>query len=176
HQVKVKVEYAPVLLDEAGYHVEAPIEEWDDDPRWPTVYPCGRLVTSNDVRQLFSERLYRRSDTGDLIEGLNNAPPGAMWDAWWHRREDLPGALVGADGISLTVMCPDGHEWFVDAQCSNCTMPDDFYQLHHHCWVRHGTVPNITVDKAGATCRAGAGSIATGHWHGFLRNGELVDR
>jgi hypothetical protein len=32
----------------------------------------------------------------------------------------------------------------------------------------------LTVDKNGDTCAAGAGSILTPAWHGFLRNGELV--
>jgi hypothetical protein len=40
--------------------------------------------------------------------------------------------------------------------------------------VRHGEAPNITVDKNGVTCGAGAGSIQCGSYHGFLRNGELV--
>lgn len=46
----------------------------------------------------------------------------------------------------------------------------------HFCWVRHGTPPHekVHVDKSGVTCGAGAGSIATGSWHGFLHNGELV--
>lgn len=30
------------------------------------------------------------------------------------------------------------------------------------------------VAKNGLTCAAGAGSIATPNWHGYLRHGELV--
>lgn len=71
----------------------------------------------------------------------------------------------------LYVVCPDGVWWDIDSRSNNCTMRTDKI---HHCWVRHGTPPNITVDKNGATCNAGAGSIQTGSWHGFLRNGELV--
>jgi hypothetical protein len=56
-------------------------------------------------------------------------------------------------------------------RASNCTMPND---MLHRCWVRHGNPPMITVDKNGPTCGAGAGSILSGNWHGFLRNGELV--
>jgi hypothetical protein len=55
-------------------------------------------------------------------------------------------------------------------QASNCTLPGD---KKHHCWIRHGEVPNLTVDKAGVTCAAGAGSIQAGDYHGFLRNGEF---
>ena len=46
----------------------------------------------------------------------------------------------------------------------------------HKCWVRHGDPRTgiVTVDKNGVTCGAGAGSIATRGWHGFLREGMLV--
>jgi hypothetical protein len=40
--------------------------------------------------------------------------------------------------------------------------------------VKHGTAPNLHVDKAGLTCQAGAGSILCGNYHGFLHNGELT--
>ena len=55
-------------------------------------------------------------------------------------------------------------------------MKDDTgpYGLAHRCWCRHGEPPNITVDKNGPTCPAGAGSIQCNDWHGYLRNGELV--
>jgi len=73
----------------------------------------------------------------------------------------------------LVVICPDGHWWNIDSRCSNCTLPDD---KAHHCWVRHGEPPNITVDKNGLTCSAGGGSILTsdGGYHGFLQNGSLT--
>ena len=46
----------------------------------------------------------------------------------------------------------------------------------HKCWVRHGRPEDGTlhVDKNGKTCAAGAGSILTSKWHGFLHNGHLV--
>ena len=45
----------------------------------------------------------------------------------------------------------------------------------HRCWVRHGRPEDGTlhVDKNGQTCAAGAGSIQTHNWHGFLHNGVL---
>jgi hypothetical protein len=139
-----------------------------DDPRWPTHCACGYQFTDDDAWQFFSDRLYRRTDTGEVLS-LRDAPPGAMWYASWM--EDTP-ALCGPDGHALMVRLPDGHDWHVDAESSNCTRKGD---LSHKCWVRHGTVPNITVDKNGETCRAGAGSILTPNWHGFLRNGLLVN-
>lgn len=88
-----------------------------------------------------------------------------MWDAWWY-------SWKGADEKSLMVVTPDGWTWNIDGPASNCTMPDD---REHRCWVRHGEAPEITVDKDGLTCGAGAGSIQTPKWHGFLRNGYLVE-
>ncbi len=44
----------------------------------------------------------------------------------------------------------------------------------HKCWIRHGTPPDLTVDKNGVTCNAGAGSILVGDYHGFLVNGRFT--
>ena len=109
---------------------------------------------------------YTRTDTGEALS-VNDAPPGAMWNAPWYRSLCNP----TADGRYLIVRLPDGHDWCIDARASNCTMRDDKV---HHCWVRRGEPPNLHVDKSGFTCRAGAGSIQTNKWHGFLHNGALV--
>lgn len=111
------------------------------------------------------EPIYKRSDAGEETT-LYDAPPGAMWFADWL----LPFEKPGSDGHVLVVRLPNGREWVVDGRCSNCTMPKDNV---HKCWVRHGTPPLVTVDKNGHTCAAGAGSILSGDWHGFLQNGEL---
>lgn len=68
----------------------------------------------------------------------------------------------------LMAVTPDGHWWDIDGRANNCTLKAD---KRHRCWVRHGEPPHITVDKAGLTCQAGAGSIQTPDWHGFLSNG-----
>lgn len=140
-----------------------------EDPRWPASCPCGYVFQDGDSRQLFTHHLFRRADTGELTT-LHEAVPGAMWFAPWL--SDCA-EWKGPDGQTLIVRCPpDGHDWIVDGRASNCTLPD--YKVHK-CWVRHGSPPNITVDKNGVTCSAGAGSIQTRTWHGFLRNGELVE-
>lgn len=59
------------------------------------------------------------------------------------------------------------------------TKPDSTYKRYvdarpHKCWVRHGEPPDLHVDKAGVTCNAGAGSILSGDYHGFLHNGFLT--
>jgi hypothetical protein len=92
-----------------------------------------------------------------------------MWFAPWLAECD---AYRGLDGRTLMVKLPGDHDWIVDGPASNCTIPDDKV---HKCWVRHGEAPNITVDKNGHTCNAGAGSIAIPGYHGFLRNGQLQE-
>lgn len=152
--------------------IEQPPKE---DPRWPKACECGYVFQDSDNWQLFSEHVYRRQDTGELTT-IGDSGPGAMWFADWMLR-DLDRTKVGnlwrgPDDHCLIVKCPpNGHEWTVDGRCSNCTKPTDDL---HKCWIRHGTPPNITVDKNGNTCSAGAGSILVPGWHGYLRNGELV--
>lgn len=143
----------------------------DDDPRWPVACSCGYVFTGLDVRQRFTQKIFRRADTGEELV-LQDAPPGAMWYAWWFDdswRVQGPHALV--------VRLPDKSDWIVNADANNCNWPGgDRAQAHHHCWPYRGTPPIIDVSKDyGPTCTAGAGSILTAHWHGFLRNGYLED-
>ncbi len=132
-----------------------------DDPLWPKTCDCGYQFKDEDNWQLFRRDLYRRDDTGEIMT-LHGAPVGAMWYADWY-------PFKGQDGHSLVVKTPGG-EWCIDNRASNCSKPDDDT---HRCWVRHGSPPNITVDKNGDSCAAGAGSIAQKDYHGFLRNGYL---
>lgn len=135
-----------------------------------------------------------RVDTGEILVRdtwyMRGLPPGAMWFQTITERnrpsgpndwpeegyvKPSPDAARGpsytfADGEHLTVMTPGG-VWVIDSRASNCTMP---YDYNHRCWVRHGEPPEITVDKAGTTCAAGAGSIQCGSYHGFLQNGSLT--
>src|ERR1041385_1017104 len=139
----------------------------DDDPRWPaTCSKCAFVFPPGTDRQFFYDRLYRRADTG-AVTTLRDAPPGAMWDAWWLHGLTGGAALGGPgdDGRRLMVKCPNGREWFIDGRASNCTLPQDD---NHRCWVRHGEPPDLVVDKNGVTCTAGAGSIQAGDYHGFL--------
>lgn len=163
----------PDFRDERWVHLGA--EGWSiphDSALWPTSCDyCDYEFVAEDQWQENGDLLYRRNDIQPTMEQpdimrLREAPAGAMWYAWWlsgwrHQTGDFP----------IVVRCPDGHEWMPDMEASNCTKPGD---RGHYCWVLHGTAPGLTADKAGVTCGAGAGSIQTGHWHGFLRNGYLV--
>lgn len=135
-----------------------------DDKRWPIKCSCGYKFKESDQWQHLKKRTYYCSDTKEHMT-LQNAPPGAMWYADW-----LP--YEGPDGRSLVVRIPPNHDWVIDGMAKNCTKKEDKL---HRCWVRHGAPPNITVDKLGNTCAAGAGSISTHDWHGFLRNGYLEE-
>lgn len=130
---------------------------------YPTHCTCGYQFTSKAERHFHYRALYKRED-GSLV-ALEDVEPGAMWNAWYY-----PSAWSGPDGRSIMVKLPDGSEWCIDSRASNCTMKEDDV---HKCWIRHGEPPNLTVDKNGYTCAAGAGSIATTGYHGFLRNGYL---
>jgi hypothetical protein len=164
--------------DDRGRLLAGPSQTLHDDPRWPDACRCGYRFTDGDHWQDWQELIYQRSDTGDAVTlrsrqpgdngGPDPAPPGAMWDAWW-----MPWNWAGPDGIALMVRCPNGKDWHVDGQASNCTMPQDHV---HKCWVRHGDPREcrVTVDKNGVTCAAGAGSIQAGDYHGFLQHGVLT--
>jgi hypothetical protein len=151
-----------------------------DDQRWPVACAaCGRHFTETDEGLVDYDRLYQRSDNGELV-ALRNAPPGSCWDAIWYRDRDFdqtPGcaSMIGPDGRTLVLRCPDGHDWVIDSRASNCDRKND---NTHWCWVRHGRPEDGTlyVDKAGHTCGAGAGSIQTPSWHGFCDMGFLTER
>jgi hypothetical protein len=161
---KVGCHDAQVLIGEAPNDDKAH-EHPHDDARWPTkCEKCDYSFTEEDHWQLFTKRIYKRSDNGEEST-LFDVEAGAMWHADW-----MPDERKGPDGHCLVVMTPGG-EWMVDSRASNCTMPTDTV---HRCWVKHGTPPDVTVDKNGNTCNAGGGSIQAGSFHGFLRGGYLV--
>ena len=150
-----------------------------DDPRWPTKCEhCDHQFTEDDHWQILERRIYRRHDDNSVLMLLENAPPGAIWNAEWladRERGDESRMWIGPDDRALMCKCPDGHDWHIDGQASNCTMPDDHV---HKCWVRTGRPEDGTLHvskgKPGESCAAGAGSIQTGKWHGFLHHGHLV--
>lgn len=159
----------PVEKDAQGYHCNGvkPLLPHDDG-RWPKTCACGYHFQEEDRWQRFTDDIYVRKDTGEEMT-IQEAPAGAMWYAWWMDQFQIP-----QDDHNLVVKTPGG-EWSIDSQASNCTMPDDRKQEKHHCWVRSGIPPLVTVGKDGPTCSAGAGSIQCGKYHGFLRHGYLEE-
>jgi hypothetical protein len=146
----------------------------DTDPRWTmTCSGCGEQAPENAERQVFLKALYNTAsgnpEPGDLhwARWMHFAPDGTSERCFfWDNCNDPRGHLV--------CELPDGHPWDIEGRASNCTMPED---KTHRCWVRHGDPDKgepVHVDKAGHTCAAGAGSIATPGYHGFLHNGQLT--
>jgi hypothetical protein len=168
HDALAWIATVPLARDEIGVEVCQTVytlESCKDDARWPTVCErCGFIFRPEDHWQIFTLSLWARSDTGEEVT-LRDAPPGAMWNAGW-----MPENWRGPDGLCLVVKLPNGSEWMIDGRASNCTLPTD---TSHRCWVRHGEPPIVTVDKQGLTCAAGAGSIQSGNYHGFLISGEF---
>lgn len=127
------------------------------------------------------ETEYRRPDTGETWRRTRDLPPGACYEHPKHDGEyrnwiSEKGGIIsraGRDGRVLCVVLPDGQPWTIDSRANNCTLPNDD---KHWCWVREGRPEDgtLNVSKAGRTCSAGAGSIATSRYHGFLRHGHLV--
>lgn len=131
----------------ASYEHEAPPHA---DPRWPTKCDrCSYVFTEEDNWQVFQNRLYRRAGTDELYT-TRNAPPGAMYDAYWYPDK-------GPDGRALIVcLPPNGGDdyWHVDGPANNGPG-----------WTRSGEPPLVTANP----------SILTPRYHGFLRNGWLEE-
>ncbi len=175
--VYVGTEQAAWRDDEYGRLLAARPATPHDHPRWPTACTCGYQFGPDDQWRDWQELLYRRADTGEQVtlrshpddrDAPTPAPPGAMWDAWW-----MPESWRGPDGVALMVRLPNGHDWHVDGEASNCTRKGD---RTHRCWIRHGDprTGSVHVDKDGDTCAAGAGSIQAGDYHGFMHHGVLT--
>ncbi|MBI3654099.1 MAG: hypothetical protein HY231_23965 [Acidobacteria bacterium] len=172
HNASVLLDVVADLNPNGVVDADINADQFKGDPRWPLKCErCDYRFTDEDNFQIFTQRIYRRTDTGEEVM-LRLAAPGAMYDAHWYG--DVA-QWRGADGRALIVVLPNGHPWHVDGRASNCTLPDDKI---HKCWVREGdpTKPEtLTVGKNGVTCSAGAGSIQSGNYHGFLRAGQLEE-
>jgi hypothetical protein len=113
---------------------------------------CGYTFEDADPFQVNGDLVYRRTDTGEDMT-LLEAPAGAMWYADWY-----PGK--GPDGHCLAVKLPNGTDWLVDAPSSSGGN-----------WTRTGEPPNVTAQPS-----IGSGDPADpNYYHGFLRDGKLVD-
>lgn len=135
------------LFDEPGVQSTIGSRPAPGGAEWPTACDaCGAACPEDAPKQMFPRRLY------DTASG--SPEPGRHLRSHWIH--DAGRGVCEWDGC-------DGK-----GRASNCTKPQD---RAHRCWVLHGD-PVHTASKAGNTCAAGAGSIVTPKWHGFLVNGE----
>lgn len=159
--------WARRLVDTISADVENPFDGFDPQPPL-SCDSCEWEFTDESSISKSAERLLELED-GSRVR-VADAPPGTMWD------QGSRGFATGPDGRSLAVVLPTGpgpeHVWTIDGPARNC----DQKGRKHHCWVRTGEPPNITVGKGkpGESCTAGAGSIAVPGYHGFLRNGVFT--
>lgn len=165
------------------------LERWNDEPLYDRENPlkceCGYVFEEGDQHHRAQSSYFRREDTGEERR-WSEWGEGAIVEADWL--EGMYDPTV--DGKVYIAICPGGQHWTIDSRASNCNSPcancRKPYHEHkgrpgdcidyvdarpHKCWIRHGVAPNFTVGKDGVTCGAGAGSIQTSNWHGFLRNG-----
>jgi hypothetical protein len=170
HNAMVPLDVIDETIDEdRRFHTQELPEQDHSSALWPTRCVCGYQFLESDEWQTFVTSIFRRIDNGQEMT-LRDAPVGAMWDAFWFH-DHAP--WCGSDGKALMCKLPGNHDWHIDGPSTNCPWKDS--HPTHKCWVRHGVPPMLTVDKSGDTCPVGAGSIAIPGWHGFLRNGELVN-
>lgn len=168
---------APCPSSPDGVHAAQTIYQPGEKPDSSMYQACPRSCACGHVfgqalgiRYADGEPVYRRLDN-PAEEIIGALPPGACYVA--EPSEYNGWKYAGADGLNVVCVLPNGHHWYIDSRCSNCTMPNDNI---HRCWVRHGTVgdTNLHVDKNGHTCRAGGGSIRSGDFHGRLQNGIIA--
>ena len=146
------------------------------DKAWPTT--CDHFSAQVPEDKLDRElprdqRVHRQVFRKTRFNTTSGLPePGDMFYVdFFHGDDGHCFRWDNCTGPHLYVILPNGDEWDVEGRASNCTLPKD---RTHRCWVRHGEPPNVTVDKGGHTCRAGAGSIGSNDYHGFLQGGTLT--
>jgi hypothetical protein len=164
----------PLVHDEEGNR-QIPVFEIDhDDPRWPQACEhCGEPFAHDEEWQINGDPIMRVTavvpgaalEVGDVAT-LGDCPPGMIWEAKWLRHWQ-----VGFDGRGFICRLPDGHDWQIDGEATNCTRKGD---KTHRCWIREGEPPFLNGSKNGETCSAGAGSIQSPGYHGFLQHGVLT--
>lgn len=161
HTAEVVIGLAPMsehLHAPGERYLQARFEVRKDDPRWPQACQrCSYRFQPEDEWQHDVHPLYAGTPEGGTrwVGALREAPPGAMWDAWWVAKWK-----PGPGGIRLNVQTPAGIEWDVDGPANNGPG-----------WSREGMVPNVTarpsiqIDPAPDYGREG--------YHGFLTRGWL---
>lgn len=150
---------APVTpRDDTGYH-ESYLRLPDNDPHWPEVCECGFRFTDASDRQVNEQEWYEGPDGRKFAYGIGSwrAPVGAMIRAHW-----LDGVWPDNGCEPYRVELPNGCEWLTSQPSTQEGSMQNGPQ-----WKVTGRPPLITVTP----------SILAHHgvWHGWIRNGELVD-
>lgn len=159
----------PLRPNNYGYHnaglnlgvmVEETLQEYaplePNDPLWPRECACGYVFEPHDDRLFFTKELWRAPDGQEWT--LDEAPYGAMWDAYWMSNsiETEPGGLwMGEDGLCLVVKTPSGEWWLDGPGADGRTRGWNRTQVDHHLTV----TPSVTL--RGQTFRLTDGYLIT---------------
>lgn len=135
---------------------EVTADDWPhEDPVWPRACErCPYEFTSDDSWQRHDDRVYRLPDGTEITwwgDPGKSSPPGTMIRADWYD------AHAGGRGESWLVVLPDGGTWITTQEATGGGF-----------WDVTGTAPAITVSPSIFH------NAPTG-WHGWIRNGELVN-
>jgi hypothetical protein len=139
--------------------------------------PCG--CKDEDCTIVVESCDWKFTDANEYLpDSPWTGPPGTMWwtrTTLWHEGPNgeirCPAGWTNCDGQHLFVMLPDNSPFDCMSRAGNCGLKEDTV---HRCWQVTGTPPQTTLGKGEPTCPAGASSILTPEWHGFLRDGTLV--
>ena len=157
HEAAVRIEDGPLIWSHDRTSICTDPMLWPaDDPRWPEKCDaCDYRFPDNTGGQMFYLKIWLMPDGREVTvhphrwPGMDKAPPGAMWYFDWNQN------WRGPDGRTLYCMTPAG-EWCIDGPSSGGDCKP---------WTRIGTPPLVTANP----------SIVCSNYHGWLRNGELVD-
>lgn len=149
---------AAVRIEDGSRGEETPVASFKDDPRWPKkCEKCDREFIGEDTRQIFALALYKTPDGREVTlhesppAGIESAPAGAMWLSDW-----CPGPKKHP-GPFLWVMLPNrAGAWCLDGNSSG----------GGGGWTRTGTPPLVTANPS---------IHAVGQYHGWLRDGKLIE-
>jgi hypothetical protein len=136
-------------------------EEWSASEKPPAI-ECSTCGAALRAAGGGFAAIFRRGDTGEEVGGRKDLPPGACFEMDIDRK--------GPDGRYLVVILPDRNSWHIDSRASNCRRAKDYEGF---CWVRTGKPEDGTLDVRSCGCGAGAGSVRTPAYHGFLHRGFL---
>lgn len=147
------------MLNERGLRV--PAVPGHRSTSWPRrCEECGEPFPRDAEWQAFQALGYTRSDTGETIWARHidrREHAGALYDAPWLHDWPFDQPNVGADGIALIAVCPNGAPWRVDGPATGGGR-----------WTRTGDPrqpATLTVTP----------SIRAGDYHGFLQAGRFTD-
>jgi len=127
-----------------------------DDPGWPEACEaCGYRFQPSDEWQRNDNLLFRLPDGTEFTTWGRpmDAPPGAMVRAHWY--DEYSSHPEGID--SWLIVLPDGGTWITSSKAS-----DGGY------WTVTGTAPDLTASPS-------IWHDAPSGWHGWIRDGQLVD-